>query len=50
MIAEMFLDTFEWVKHDIKRATTVDKESWREFMIGVYSSSIVIREFHEKNP
>lgn len=50
VIAEMFLDTFEWVEHDIKRARPVDKESWRDFMIGVYSSSIVMREFHEKNP
>ena len=50
VIAEMFLDTFEWVEHDIRRATSVDKKSWREYMIGVYSSSVIIREFHENNP
>lgn len=50
VIAEMFLDTFEWIEHDIKRASTVDRESWRDYMIGIYSSSVAIREFHEKNP
>lgn len=50
VIAEMFLDTFEWVEHDIQKAKKIDKDSWRDFMIGVYSSSDVIKSFHEKNP
>ena len=50
VIAEMFLDTFEWVEHDITKAKKVDKDSWRDYMLDVYASSIIVRNFHEKNP
>lgn len=50
VIAEMFLDTFEWVEHDINKATQIDKKAWEEYMFSIYSSSVIVREFHEKNP
>lgn len=50
VITEIVLDTFEWVEHDIKRATQTDKESWRDFMIGVYSQSSLVKDFHDANP
>ena len=50
VIAEMFLDTFEWVEHDISQATYIDKKSWRDYMISVYSTSDVIQNFHKANP
>lgn len=50
VIAEMFLDTFEWVEHDIKRAKKFDKEAWRSFMTSIYSSSTILQEFHNQNP
>ena len=47
---EMFLDTFEWIMHDIDNSDHEDVESWENFILHIYRNSSITREIHKGHP
>lgn len=47
---EMFLDTFEWIMHDIDNSDHEDVESWEDYILHIYANSSITREMHIMHP